>query len=321
MKEHVKLGVVCLARKTFDYETALSIYRSKIQSKLKKIDNVEWIFWDDLVIEVSDAKQASSTMVAEQIEGLVVISGTFHLGHLILELNNTVRKPLLLWGLYELPYNGGKIRLNSVCGLNLNSSILYKAGVRDYSYVIGDDIDNDWIDAIRIIKALKNAKIGLVGFHAKGFFNLDVEELVLNKETGITIAHYELDHIFEYKINEEQKKKRLEQMEDIFDLSMLNDFQRNKVAELAAKLNNFMEENELSALAIRCWPEHAQRFGISPCASMSIVQALDHKIIACEGDILAAASMLAHKAIGAETPFLADFSQVDFQKEFALLWH
>jgi L-arabinose isomerase len=31
--------------------------------------------------------------------------------------------------------------------------------------------------------------------------------------------------------------------------------------------------------------------------------------------------MLAHRAVGAETPFLFDFSQVDFEEDCALFWH
>ncbi len=31
--------------------------------------------------------------------------------------------------------------------------------------------------------------------------------------------------------------------------------------------------------------------------------------------------MIAHSALGAETPFLFDFSQVDFEQDFALFWH
>ncbi len=31
--------------------------------------------------------------------------------------------------------------------------------------------------------------------------------------------------------------------------------------------------------------------------------------------------MLAHKALGAQTPFLFDFSQVNLEENFALLWH
>ncbi len=71
---------------------------------------------------------------------------------------------MLLWGLPELPYNGGKIRLNSVCGVNLNASNLYKAGVDDYHVIIQNTIDQNWIDAIRVIRALKGAHVGIAGF-------------------------------------------------------------------------------------------------------------------------------------------------------------
>jgi L-fucose isomerase-like protein len=81
-----------------------------------------------------------------------------------------------------------------------------------------------------------------------------------------------------------------------------------------------MEEYNLDALAIRCWPEFAITFGISPCAAMSILQS-ENKILTCEGDILGSLSMLAYKAIGAETPFMADFSQVNFEEDYGLLWH
>ncbi len=53
---------------------------------------------------------------------------------------------------------------------------------------------------------------------------------------------------------------------------------------------------------------------------MSLLQSED-RILACEGDVEGALSMLAHRAIGAETPFLFDFSQVDLEKNFALFWH
>ncbi|MFW9820519.1 MAG: fucose isomerase, partial [Candidatus Thorarchaeota archaeon] len=68
------------------------------------------------------------------------------------------------------------------------------------------------------------------------------------------------------------------------------------------------------------WPEFAATFGISPCAAMSVLQS-ENKILTCEGDILGSLSMFAHKAIGAEAPFMTDFSQVNFEEDFGLLWH
>lgn len=318
-KQRVRLGVVCFARKSFDFEAALEIYQN-IQKDIKRIDEVDYEIIPDLVIEIKDAQDAANKLASSQVDAVVCISGTFHLGNLILEINKIVQKPILLWGLYELPYNGGKIRLNSVCGVNLDSSNLYKAGIKDFHYIIGDSIDEDWIDAIRLTKAFRTAKLGIVGYRAQGFFNLDVDELILYKETGILIEHYELQEIFNESVEDSDVQKRKTQIASIFDLSGITESQTIKVAELTVKLEEFLNKHEITALAIRCWPEFAAEFGISPCAAMSILQSED-RILACEGDVLGAVSMYAHRVIGGETPFLADFSQVDFKDEFALLWH
>jgi L-fucose isomerase-like protein len=176
------------------------------------------------------------------------------------------------------------------------------------------------LDAIRIKKVFSSAHIGIIGYRAKGFFNLDIDELDLYRETGILIDHYELSEIFNFKVDKELISKRKEQIGTIFDISSISDHQLDKVSELTAKFSEFMNYHHLVALAIRCWPEFASDFGISPCAAMSILQS-EGMILACEGDILGALSMLAHKAIGGETPFLSDFSQVNFQDDFGLLWH
>ncbi|MBD3195310.1 MAG: fucose isomerase, partial [Candidatus Lokiarchaeota archaeon] len=319
MKRPVKIGVVCLARKTFDYNTAFEIYNN-IQSELELIEGVSWVFIEELVIEVHDAVIASHKLASEEVDSMIVISGTFALGHLVLELNKRTKKPILLWGLNELPYDGGRIRLNSVCGINLNASNLYKAGVKDFHVVIGDKIDEDWIDAIRIKKALSEAHVGVIGSRAHGFFNLDVDELNLYNKLGCLIDFYQLSNVFNQKIDAQDLIKRKEQLEDLFDLSRLKNSQIEKVAELIIKFDTFMETNNLTSIAVRCWPEFASKFGISPCAAMSVLQS-EGKILTCEGDILGSLSMIAHKAVGANYPYLADFSQVDFKDDFGLLWH
>jgi L-fucose isomerase-like protein len=318
-KESISIGVVCLARKTFDFQAAEKIYKD-LKLKLDNIENIDWKFITDLIIEIEDARNASHLLAKKEIDALVCISGTFALGHLILELNKVLKCPILLWGLKELPYTGGKIRLNSVCGVNLNASNLYKAGVKDYHVVVGDEIDEDWLDAIRILKCLKTSHIGIIGYRAKGFFNLDIDELDLYNKLGVLVDHYELQEIFNYSTQKERVEKRKKDIKEIFDVSSINQGQLTKVAQLIDKFDGFMNEHNLSALAIRCWPEFAGEYGISPCAAMSILQS-EGKILTCEGDILGSLSMLAHKAIGAKSPFLADFSQIDFEENFALLWH
>ncbi len=321
MKQQIRIGVVCIARKTFDFNAAKEIYK-EIQRNLSAIQQIDWVMIPELVIEIADAQDAAHKLHQHEIEGLICISGTFALGHLILELNKVIERPIALWALEELPYNGGKIRLNSVCGVNLNASNLYKAGVKNSHIVIGDDYEglNNWLDAIRIKSAFQNAHVGIIGYRAQGFFNLDVDELDLYKQAGILLDHFELNELFQIPTSEPEVAKRIAQVKETFDCSTLSEDQIIKVATLTVKFNAFIKLKHLTNLAIRCWPEFAGQFGISPCAAMSLLQA-EGKILTCEGDILGSMTQLAHQAIGAETPFLADFSQVNFQENFALLWH
>lgn len=319
MKHKVKIGVVCLARTTFDFRAALEIYE-RMQPQLAQMENVEFVFEPGLVIEVDEARRAAERLAAANVEGVVCISGTFHLGHLALEIRKTVAKPFLLWAWNELPYNGGKIRLNSVCGLNLNASNFYKAGVRDYHVCIGDQIDEDWIDALRILSAFRNARIGIIGFRAHGFFNLGVADLELYRELGVLVDHFELSDVFGFEVDSARVQHWAGKVRSTFDLSGITQEQADKVSLLTAKFEAFLNKHGLTSLAVRCWPEFAATFGISPCAAMSLLQA-EGRIMACEGDLEGALSMLAHTAVGARTPFLFDFSQVDFQEESALFWH
>jgi L-fucose isomerase-like protein len=319
MKSEVSIGLVCLVRKTFDYKAAAQIYTNIIKD-IKKIENVIWEVIPELIFEISEAQKAARHLASRGIDAIICISGTFALGHLILELNKVINKPILLWALEELPYDGGKIRLNSTCGVNLNASNLYKSGVTNYSVNLSTKIDQDWIDAIRIIKKLFASHIALIGHRANGFFNLDVDELKLYKELGILIDDYELQEVFDFEINDSEVEKRLLHLNQTFDLGGITTEQAHRVAELIVKFDNFISTHNIDALAIRCWPEFADEFGISPCAAMSVLQS-EHKILTCEGDILGAISMLAHQAIGAYYPFMADFSQADLKENFALLWH
>ncbi len=318
-KHPVTLGVVCLARKTYDWQTAGEIYR-KVKDDLMQIEAVNWVFIEDLVIEVDEARNAAEALAAKNVDGFVCISGTFHLGHLVLEIEKVLHKPILLWAWDELPYNGGKIRLNSLCGLNLNASNLYKARVRNYHMCLANDIDQNWIDAVRILARFKTARVGLIGFRAHGFFNLGVYDLNVYREMGILIDHYELADVWNFPIGSFEIEARKKQLLATFDVSGITEDQVEKVAELSAKLNAFLDANKLTTLSVRCWPEFAAGFGVSPCAAMSLLQSED-RILACEGDIEGALSMLAHQTIGAETPYLFDFSQVNFQENFALFWH
>ncbi|MCR5042263.1 MAG: fucose isomerase [Clostridia bacterium] len=311
------IGVCCLGRYTYDVAAALEIYE-RAKADLASIDDVDWVVIDEPVIEKADAAAAAERFRAAGVDGAAIISGTFHLGHLAPTIERAVGKPVLLWAFRELPYNGGKIRLNSVCGMNLNASNLYKSGCADYCTCVSDVIDRDWVDAIRMKSAIEGAHVGLAGFRADGFFNLSTDELAMFRRTGVLLDHYELSELF--PAPEDDPSGFKSDLLGTFDVSGITGAQLDKVAALCAGTRRFLDEKKLDALAIRCWPEFARDYGVAPCAMMSLLQS-DGRVLACEGDVEGALSMLAAKACGVEAPFLADLSQVDFGDDFALLWH
>ena len=317
--QRITLGVVCLARTTFDWEEAARIY-ARTRENLKAVPEVDWVFEEDLVIEVEDAQKTAAKLQAGNVDGVVIISGTFHLGHLALIIDRVVRKPVLLWAFNELPYNGGKIRLNSVCGVNLNASNLYKAGNDRYSCIVADNIDVQWVDALRVKVALERAHFGLVGFRAHGFFNLAPDELRNFNEAGVLLDHYEIEDMYERGVTDAEVAAESEKIRKAFICTHVMDEQVKKVARLCATARQFLSANKLDAVAVRCWPEYAAKYGIAPCAMMSLLQSFGH-IMSCEGDVEGSMSMLALKAVGVATPFLADLSQIDFKENFALMWH
>lgn len=318
-KRKIRIGTVCLTRNTFDYKAAEEIYRG-IVADLKARDDLEVAAYPEPVMLQDEAVAAGDFLCREGAEAVAIISGTFHLGILALEIKKRCDKPLLLWGLPELPYNGGKIRLNSVCGVNLNASNLYKSGYRDFTYSVSEKIDEDWLDAVRMISALREGRICVLGSRAHGFYNVDVDELALYRKYGCSVEFCELSEAFSFPADENLAAEYLARAGKLFDCGGITETQKKKVASLCASLRTFAEKRGFSAVAVRCWPEFAATYGIAPCASMSLLQD-DGLLFACEGDVDCALTMICHKAAGAETPFMADVSQVNPDENTALMWH
>jgi len=319
MDKTIAIGVACLARKTYDYQAAREIYASTME-ELGRIGGVRFECVPELVIEPEDALKAAETLSGRMLDGLVIITGTFHLGHLALFLKKRLNLPTLLWAFPELPYNGGKIRLNSVCGLNLNASNLYKAGYDDVTCHVGEAIDPDWLAAVRMKAALAKAHVGLIGYRADGFFNLDVDEMAMHRQTGVLIDHYELVELTGQSVTDAECAAFLDGIDREFDCSGITGAQKKLVAGLCARFDRFMKVKSLDALAVRCWPEFANLYGCSPCAAMSILQSRG-VILGCEGDVEGVLSMMIAATLDAGAPFLADLSQVFYEDDAALLWH
>ena len=136
-----KLGVVCLGRLTFDHELAVQWY-AQTRAKLAQLHGVEITAIEPLVIELPDADAAIAQLQAANIDALLLINGTFALGGLAMSLGKALNVPMLLWAWHEPAEQTGKLRLNSLVGVNVNTSNLYKLGFRPQTlYTAHDNAD------------------------------------------------------------------------------------------------------------------------------------------------------------------------------------
>ena len=71
MKTKIKLGVVCLARKTFDYLAAKELY-ANILSDLELLEQTEVIAYKELVIEPEDAIDAGKYLYENNVNCITV---------------------------------------------------------------------------------------------------------------------------------------------------------------------------------------------------------------------------------------------------------
>jgi len=318
------LGVVAFVRNTFDVTKAEEIYKTQI-SELLKFKGIKWIFSRRTIEYVTTLDTLISKFRKEKVEGIIIISATFHLGQLIMKIVRDFQVPMLIWAIPEPPYNGGRIRLNSLVGAQLDCSNLYKSGYKNFDFVYGKlpkirkELEK-WIGALRILKSWKDARIGLLGGHAQGFFNVDVYELEILREFGVEIEYVPLYEVF--KMNDiAEIENEINKIKSIYSYGKDLDEERlKKVVNLYLTFKELHKTRNYSAMAIRCWPEFAINYGISPCASMSYFMP-ENIPIACEGDIEGALTMMAFKAIGCNEMFLGDISQIFEEEDSLLIWH
>jgi L-fucose isomerase-like protein len=330
----LRLGLACLARSRFDYATARDLYHKSVAA-LKAFDGVEVIAPDDLILDNPDApvpgliRQASAFFHAAQVDALIVQNGTFTMGDMALELLESFKVPVVLWALPEPDWDGGRLKLNSLVGLNVNSSHLFKMG-RPFRYLIAAPGDAAFAEkmgrlvrVLRLVARLRHSKVAMVGSRAQGFYDLSFNEMELRAKLGVEVVSVGLGEVFdraralpagEVADTVAQMAARLD------DTSEVGPEKQALQARAYLALRQVAGRYGAEAMAVRCWPEFPFDYGVAACSSVAFLN--DDEIpCGCEGDLEGALSSLILQSLSGSVPFLADISAVDHARNALLLWH
>lgn len=323
----IRIGFAPIARPTFDLDLANELTAQVYAALLES--GYELVGAQDLIMDGAAIDARIAQLAAADIDMILALQASFADSTMILQLARALSEtPLLLWALPEARV-GGRLRVNSFCGINLAAHGLRRAGLRyDYIYAAPDDAAarkrlRNFALAARVKKRLKGTRIGRLGEHPAGFDTCRVNHEALKTQLGVEVAQFDLDPFFARARQAEPARvdaiaadlgERLDgfaEMEPEATTGTLGAY---------VALDELTREEALSGMALRCWPEFFTDLGCSACGAMSLLSdALTPS--SCEADVNGTITQLILQWISGEPAFGSDLVAFDVNADEAALWH
>jgi L-fucose isomerase-like protein len=286
-------------------------------------------FFPKVLIDGSDAEAALQFARSSGVDFILVLHGGFTMGDVARTLAESEFR-LGFWAVPE-PSFDGSIQLNNFVSLNMSLSIA--AGARDLesrpvSWYFGDVHSAAFTDrlastlaALRVLKAARGARIGIVGGVAPSFFNMQVHPGQLRRRWDITVVEFPIDALraaaSDVPIDAVRETRRA--------MVAAAGHAEAPVSELSARyaegLRRLAADNRLDAVAVSDWPALQEDPGFHPGAAFSWLEENDGMAIASEGDALGALTQLAVVAVTGRPGCIVDLCAPRPQTARLLVWH
>jgi L-fucose isomerase-like protein len=195
-----------------------------------------------------------------------------------------------------------KNRRDSFCGKISVCNVLYQYGIKFTltenhtedieSEEFKNDIEN-FEKICRIVKGLKNLKLGAIGTRPDAFKTVRYSEKILERN-GISVDVIDLSEILarisKIKDNDKKVKDEIEKFRNYTDTKGVPENSLIKFSKLKIVLEEWIRENDIKGIGFQCWTSIEENFGIVPCAVLSY---LSDSLVpsACEVDITGVLSM------------------------------
>ena len=275
----------------------------------------------------AEAEELAAEFRRQDVDVMVVHFLTFSLGSMTPLLAHRVGVPVILWGMPEPPFDGGRIKSNSFCAVNMNAHALRKLG-HPYSFVYGipDAIAADMSRQFRVtacIKRLRTTRIGMVGSRVPGFYTSCFNELALRRELGVEVKYIDLLEIVDAaeKLPDAEIDAAYEHITSAASsCGCVPEEQLRKGARLYGAFTSFQKKLDLDGFAVKCWPQIGDIFGIGVCSTLGQLTA-DGMVASCEGDVYGAVAMVILQELSGTAPFYCDLIAFEEDENVGLGWH
>ena len=167
-----------------------------------------------------------------------------------------------------------------------------------------------FLGVCRVVKGLRNARLGAVGTRPTAFRTMRYSEKLL-QACGITVNTIDLSEVFAAanKLADSDARVviKLEALKAYVPAQGIPASALLKMAKLGLVLDDWIAANDLDATAIQCWTSIQENYGINACVLMSM---MSEKLMpsACEVDITGVASMHALQLASGRPSALVDWN-------------
>lgn len=324
------LGLACTARPTFAVDAA----REAAEKALLELQALRWpiVGNDVLLMDAAAAREAAQVLHQQEPDILVILCATFSDASVAVELAERVGAPVCLWALREPGPVGERLWFNSLCGVNIASHALHRIG-HEVQYIYGNPGEPNLLAPLAAFaraattrNRLRQSRVGLVGQAPTGFYGCQFDELELARVIGTSVTQIDLEGVFA-KAREAEPvgveaaiASTAKRSPSLHTLNQTHSSEVHRFGEAYVVLRDALRELNLDGLAVRCWPEFPQNFGLMPCATLGRL-ADDGFVCACEADMNGAVTLLLLQWMSGTAPLLADLVAMDEQANTVSIWH
>lgn len=341
-----KVALIPVARPTFDVPTAERFFNEAKELLLSL--GAELVTPNELVM-TPEQTEAVAVLDIDQPK-IIYLNASFADASPAMNLLGKKHGEVLLWSVREFGEVGERLHLNSMCGSNLAAHALRTVGksithlhgnpdeenVRDLlqKFLNGESpdvgqpplLDGEKASTEKVesaLESLKGSKIGAIGDAPNGFTPCQFDAALLDRYFGIEVVSRTIPDLFDAISQvpaEEAEKEYQAALEAQPSLGKVPAAEARTNASTREVLSDWIAENELDAIAMRCWPEFPTELGACPCGAMGRT-ATSGTPAACERDVYGAATMLILEALGSGTNYLVDTVDLVEEEGLIRIWH
>ena len=238
--------------------------------------------------------------------------------------------PILLWTLREPAVDGGRLRLNSLTGAYSAAGVIRSFREEPLEYIYGAPTEekvksfiNKVVRAARLKYDMRSLKLSCVGHTPQGFGFGRALDMEMLETFGVHLESIEARELIDKakSYTDEECQAFLEDANKrMVGLDKTPSKNAKDFARLYRAYKDYVTENNIGALASRCWPDFFTSFGTPVCAVLGILNDLGIAA-SCETDAYGALSMYLGMKLTELPTFFGDPVSLDEKENTISFWH